>query len=56
MTRLEARALIREADRIARERVGMALTIGEVRLLKAVAFLREIAPHLFEDEKTETVG
>lgn len=40
--------LIAEAIRIERECNGKALTTGEADTLRAVHFLRQIAPYLFE--------
>lgn len=43
-----AEQLVAEAARIERERNGRALTDAEAQTLKAVGFLRVIAPYLFD--------
>ena len=49
-----AEDLILEAARIERERNGCALTESEANTLKAVAFLRKIAPYLFASQTPAT--
>ena len=46
-----ASGMIRAAARIEREKQNRALTADEARMLAAVAFLRQIAPYLFEAPK-----
>ncbi len=43
--------LIAEAARIERDKRGRALTQAEADTLKAVQFLRTIAPYLFEGDR-----
>lgn len=45
--------LIAEAERIEREKNGVALTPGEAQTLQAVAFLRKIAPYCFEPDESQ---
>lgn len=40
--------MVAEAERIERESAGRAITAEEANTLKAVAFLRKIAPYMFQ--------
>ncbi len=40
--------IVNEAERIEREKNGKAITSDEANTLKAAAFLRKIAPYMFE--------
>ena len=45
--------LARSAERIERTKCGKALTEEEVQTLRAVDFLRKIAPRLFKEPTSE---